>query len=216
MYSAPRKALTDIQDISRVILDRRTFLAAIAAAPALGAGFRAKADAEAGDATVLAFLAQAELARVGPVIARQDVVGVADFSRPSREPRLHLVDMTSGAVSSYLVAHGRGSDPERSGWVQVFSNEVNSECSSRGAFLTADYYVGRHGRSMRLVGLDPTNSNAEAREIVVHSAPYVCPRVVLETGVLGRSEGCFAVDEADIATVLTRLGPGRLLISTKL
>jgi hypothetical protein len=197
-----------------VILDRRTLLASLAAMPLLGSGFRAKA--QTGEDTVLAFLAQAELARVGQMIPCQDVVGVADFSRPSREPRLHLVDMRSGATASFLVAHGRGSDPDRSGWVQMFSNEVNSECSSRGAFLTGDYYVGRHGRSMRLIGLDATNSNAEAREIVVHSAPYVCPRVVLETGVLGRSEGCFAVDEADIATVLTRLGPGRLLVSTKL
>jgi hypothetical protein len=209
--------------LERVILDRRTFLAALAAAPALGAGFAAyaqnpaeSADAEGGQDTVLSFLAQAELERVGRMIPSHDVVGVADFSRPSREPRLHLVDVNSGAVASFLVAHGRGSDPARSGWVQTFSNEVNSECSSRGAFLTADYYVGKHGRSMRLLGLDPTNSNAEAREIVVHSAPYVCPEVVRQTGVLGRSEGCFAVDEADISTVLTRLGPGRLLISTKL
>ncbi len=208
-------------------LDRRTLLATLTAAPLLvmgqGAGGQTERPApvpdagpEAGADTVLAFLAQAELERCGRLIPRKDVVGVADFSKPSREPRLHLVDMTSGAVSRFLVAHGRGSDPDGSGWVRMFSNAVNSQCSSRGAFLTGDYYFGRHGRSMRLIGLDATNSNAAAREIVVHSAPYVSPRVVQETGVLGRSEGCFAVDLADISTVLTRLGPGRLLISTKL
>jgi hypothetical protein len=196
-----------------VPIDRRSFVVSLmAAAPALTLASRAAAQTE----TVLSFLAQAELRRVGNLIPNHDVVGVADFSKPSREPRLHLVDMRSGAVQSFLVAHGRGSDPDHSGWVEVFSNEFNSNCSSRGAFLTGGYYFGHHGHSMRVAGLDPTNSNAQAREIVVHSADYVSPQVVREHGVLGRSEGCFAVDQADLSTVLTRMGPGRLLVSTKL
>jgi hypothetical protein len=194
-------------------MDRRTFMLSLAAAtPALSLGRPALAQTP----TVLAFLAQSELQRVGATIPNHDVVGVADFSKPSREPRLHLVDMRSGAVETLLVAHGRGSDPDHSGWVQTFSNEINSNCSCRGAFLTGSYYVGKHGRSMRLIGLDATNSNTLARNIVVHSAAYVSPRMIREHGLLGRSEGCFAVDEADLSTVLTRLGPGRLLVSTKL
>lgn len=194
-------------------IDRRTFLASLAAvAPALTLARHAAAQTE----SVLTFLAQAELRRVGNRIPNQDVVAVANFARPSIEPRFHLVDMRSGAVQSFLVAHGRGSDPDHSGWLQNFSNAVNSECSSRGAFLTGNYYYGRHGHSMRLMGLDPTNSNAEAREIVVHSAAYVCPEIIRERGVLGRSEGCFALDVANLPTVLDRLGPGRLLVSTKI
>jgi len=196
-----------------VPIDRRTFLASLAAvAPALSLARPASAQTE----SVLTFLAQAELLRFGNRIPNQDVVGIANFARPSSEPRLHLIDMRTGAIQNFLVAHGRGSDPEHSGWLQTFSNEFNSECSSRGAFLTGNYYYGHHGHSMRLVGLDPTNSNAEAREIVVHSAPYVCPQILRERGVLGRSEGCFAVDVAVLPTVTERLGPGRLLISTKI
>ena len=194
-------------------IDRRTFFASLAAvAPALTLARHAAAQTE----SVLTFLAQAELRRVGYRIPNQDVVGVANFSRPSSEPRLHLVDMRTGAVQNFLVAHGRGSDPDKSGWLQTFSNVFNSECSSKGAFLTGGYYYGHHGHSMHLVGLDPTNSNAEAREIVVHSAAYVSPSIIREHGVLGRSEGCFALDVADLPTVLDRLGPGRLLISTKI
>jgi L,D-transpeptidase catalytic domain len=196
-----------------VPIDRRTLLASLAAAaPALTLGRHAFAQTD----TVLSFLAQAELRRVGNLIPNHDVVGVANFSRPSSEPRLHLVDMRNGAVQSFLVAHGRGSDPEKSGWLQTFSNDFNSNCSSKGAFLTGGYYYGHHGHSMRVIGLDPTNSNAEAREIVVHSADYVSPTIVREHGVLGRSEGCFAVDVAVLPTVIERLGPGRLLVSTKI
>ncbi|HEY5808773.1 MAG TPA: murein L,D-transpeptidase catalytic domain family protein [Povalibacter sp.] len=160
--------------------------------------------------------ARRELDRVGRDIPRQDVVGLADYSHPSSTPRFHLVGMRSGNVDSFLVSHGRGSDPGHSGWVRRFSNQPGSNASSEGAYLTGDYYSGKHGRSMRLVGLDPTNSNAEQRAIVVHGAWYVGPDMLRLHGQLGRSEGCFAFAESQIDTILRRLGPGRLLLSTKL
>jgi len=64
---------------------------------------------------------------------------------------------------------------------------------------------------MRLDGLDPINSNAAARAIVVHAAWYVSPAIARITGKLGRSEGCFAVATTDLEHILERLGPGRLL-----
>ena len=180
-------------------------LAAVAR-PALAAAF----DSPLVDA------ARRGLERVGARATLRDVVGVADFSQPSRAPRFHLVDMASGRVETLLVAHGRGSDPEHTGWLSRFSNAPGSAATSDGDYITGEYYVGHHGRSMRLAGLDASNCNAEAREIVVHSAWYVGPEVVREHGVLGRSEGCFAVSDADLPQVLGRLGPGRLLIASKL
>ena len=160
--------------------------------------------------------AKAGLDRAGARVAHADVVGVADFGQPSRSPRLHLVDLESGKVESLLVAHGRGSDPSHTGWLKSFSNLPGSNATSQGDYLTGGYYQGHHGRSMRLDGLDPTNSNAAERAIVVHAAPYVSPAIVRAHGVLGRSEGCFAVGDGDLAKVLDRLGPGRLLVATKL
>lgn len=189
---------------------RRQFLGA-SLALASAAAFGSKAFA----GTNLAALAQRELQRVGPAVGRRDVVGVVDFSNPSRVPRLHLVDMASGRVDSLLVAHGRGSDPSHSGWVRTFSNAFGSNCSSAGAYVTGAYYSGKHGRSMKLHGLDPSNNNAEARAIVVHAAPYVSPDFARARGVLGRSEGCFAVSRSDLNQVLTRLGPGRLIVAGK-
>lgn len=167
------------------------------------------------DAAILA-AARAGLARAGSKAAHADVVGVADFARPSSAPRLHLVEVASGRIESLLVAHGKGSDPAHTGWLQSFSNQVGSDATSEGDYLTGPYYAGHHGRAMRLSGLDPTNSNAAERAIVVHAAAYVSPAIVRAHGVLGRSEGCFAVCPADIKRVLERLGPGRLLIATRL
>ncbi len=149
-------------------------------------------------------------------IVHGDIVGIADFTRASREPRFYLLDTRSGRVTSHLVAHGRGSDPAHSGYLNHFSNRIGSEASSHGAYLTGDFYQGKYGRSMRLSGLDPTNSNAEARAIVVHSAWYAEPDQVAAYGKLGRSEGCFALSYSSLQQVLARLGPGRFLYADKL
>jgi hypothetical protein len=184
-------------------------VAALALSPLAGRAFAAEAD------PVIASAA-AGLARAGERVRYRDVVAVADFAKPSRTPRLHLVEVATGRVETLLVAHGRGSDPGHTGWLQSFSNRSGSEATSDGDYLTGDYYSGEHGRSMRLHGLNASNCNAEERNIVVHSAWYVGPHMVADYGRLGCSEGCFAVSAADLPTVLTRLGPGRLLVATKL
>jgi len=145
-----------------------------------------------------------------------DRIAIADFSAPSSRPRFYLVDLRNGATTSFFVAHGKGSDPDHSGWVQRFSNDEGSLCSSEGTFLTSDYYVGIHGASQRLIGLDPTNSNAEMRAIVIHSAWYARPEILLTQPMLGRSDGCFVFGEDQIDYVFDRLGPGRMLYSARL
>jgi hypothetical protein len=153
------------------------------------------------------------LASHNDAIWSRDVVAIADFGLPSSQPRLHLVDILAGTTTSLLVTHGKGSDPGHTGTLQSFSNVEGSEATSEGAYLTSDLYVGVHGLSRRLIGLDPTDSEAEARAIVIHSAWYANAEVAARQGKLGRSDGCFAVSEQDIAFVLARLGQGRLLYS---
>ena len=159
--------------------------------------------------------AMAALAQHRGRFAHTDSIGVVDFSRPSSAARLFIVDVASGASQSHLVAHGRGSDPAHTGWTRSFSNEPGSFASSSGAFVTGHEYQGHHGRSMRLAGLDAVNCNAEMRAIVVHAAWYVSPEIAARTGMLGRSEGCFAVSSASLDHVLDRLGPGRLLYAAR-
>jgi hypothetical protein len=204
--------------------DRRRFLTAAAIGAGgllmprmLGSSARAAvfATVDSGPTAPLLAHAAAALARHGSQITHDDVVGLADFSPASRAARLHLVDMKRRQVASYLVAHGRGSDPTHTGYLHRFSNENGSNCTSEGAYRTADYYTGAHGHSMRVEGLEATNSNALSRAIVVHGAWYVSEAMIRQHGMLGRSEGCFAVAEEDLPTVLNTLGPGRLLVAGK-
>jgi hypothetical protein len=218
-----------------MLLSRRTFIesgvaagavAGISAAPAFAAALTTPAPAAPRtparvrvdpviDTRLLA-RARASFERHRSRLADTNVVGIADFSRVSAMPRFYLLDTTSGRVTSHLVSHGRGSDPEHSGWLRRFSNSFGSNASSDGAYRTGGFYYGRYGRSMRLSGLDPSNSNAEARAIVVHSAWYAEPHVVAEHGRLGRSEGCFAMSYTSLQETLARLGPGRFLYADKI
>ncbi|WP_340317019.1 murein L,D-transpeptidase catalytic domain family protein [Rhizorhabdus argentea] len=152
---------------------------------------------------------------VGQIKCR-DLIGICDFDDPSSAPRFHLLDVASGKVDSLLVAHGRGSDPGHTGWLQKFSNAMGSAASSSGAFVTGEEYYGNHGRSRRIDGLDPTNSNARARAVVIHGAWYAEREMIAQHGKLGRSEGCFAFGEGDLAKVMARLGPGRLIYADKI
>jgi L,D-transpeptidase catalytic domain len=148
-------------------------------------------------------------------ISHRDVIGVADFSLPSRAPRFHLMNLADGSVRSHWVAHGRGSDPSHTGWLERFSNEPHSNATSAGAYRTDCLYIGAHGHSMRLEGLEPTNSNALSRAIVVHGAWYVNEQVIGHSGMLGRSQGCFAVADSSLPEIMARLGPGRLIYAGK-
>ena len=159
--------------------------------------------------------AMAALGRNGSRIAHHDRIAIADFTAASSNPRFHFVDLASGRSTSLLVSHGSGSDPAHTGYLERFSNAFGSNASSEGAFVTDDYYVGKHGRSQRLIGLDHTNDNALGRAIVVHSAWYANKDMIATHGMLGRSQGCFAVGENDLDQVFARLGQGRMIFAAK-
>ena len=146
----------------------------------------------------------------------RDTMGVVDFSQPSSDPRFHVVDIASGAVESYRVAHGRGSDPDHSGFVERFSNDFGSYASSNGAYVTGDYYDGKYGLSMKVRGLDWSNFNAEPRAIVIHNAWYAEDDMVPLHGKLGRSEGCFAMSRKSQYAVMRKLAGGRMIYADKL
>ncbi len=194
-------------------MNRRQLIGATGAILAAAAAPAFAADAPAVSPSLIA-AAQAALSRHKDKIRNFDRIGVADFGTHASKPRLHVYDLQSGKVQSFLVAHGKGSDPAHTGWLKTFSNAEGSEATSQGAYLTADVYTGKHGVSRRLVGLDADNCNALPRGIVIHSAPYVSQDLA-RSGTLGRSQGCFAVSQADHDTVLNLLGPDRMLLAIK-
>ena len=149
-------------------------------------------------------------------IPARDFIGIVDFSKPSNEGRFHVVDLRNGTVESHLVAHGRGSDPDHSGFLERFSNRPGSEATSNGTYTTADYYHGKYGLSMKVRGLDWTNNNAESRAIVIHNAWYAEPEMIAAHGKLGRSEGCFAFSRDSQWAVMRKLAGGRMIYADKL
>ena len=201
------------------MFDRRNLLKAGGVALA-AANFPARVFAQASptsefDRQVLA-VAKREVERAGSVLWRTDIAGIADFSLHSSKPRLFFANLESGTVKSFLVAHGLGSDPEHTGYLQNFSNEVGSEATSRGGYLTCEWYKGKYGTSIRLKGLDNDDSNALDRAIVMHPASYVSEAHIERWGVLGRSNGCFAMSPEDFDEALWHLSGGRLLFADKL
>jgi hypothetical protein len=201
-----------------LIISRRKFIAKVAAGSALAALPPAFSRGEGAGSPIAPEVFRRALAAVerhGESIPYRDVIGIADFSLASSVPRFHLFNLTDGRVKSLLVAHGRGSDPAHTGWLERFSNEPHSYATSSGAFRTDRIYAGEHGPSISLAGLDNTNSNAASRAIVVHGAWYVSESIAKERRVLGRSEGCFAVAESSVHEVLATLGSGRLIYADK-
>lgn len=196
------------------MLNRRHFFGVALAGAAMAAVPSRAASASTIDPALRA-RAMAAFAKHRASVAVADVIAIADYGRPSREQRFHLLDMASGATTSMLVAHGRGSDPAHTGWLQRFSNADGSYASSSGAFVTGAEYVGKHGHSIRLDGLDTSNNNALDRAIVIHTAAYVTEAMARDIGKIGRSQGCFTVTAADLRQVLARMGPGHFLYSDK-
>jgi len=160
--------------------------------------------------------ARAKAALASHRVYPNDTMAIVDFSKPSSEPRFYVVDLASGAVESHLVAHGRGSDPAHSGWLERFSNDFGSYASSNGTYTTGDYYDGKYGLSMKVAGLDWSNSNAEPRAIVIHNAWYAEDDMIPLHGKLGRSEGCFAMSRQSQYAVMRRIAGGRMIYADKL
>jgi hypothetical protein len=140
-------------------------------------------------------------------IKNQKYLSVIDFSKSSKLKRFFIINMATGAVTAIHTAHGKGSDTNRDGYAERFSNVSGSNASSLGFYLTAETYNGSNGYSLRLDGLSTTNSNARARAVVIHGASYVQESNVIQ----GRSWGCPALDQSLKTKVIDMLKNGSLI-----
>lgn len=144
----------------------------------------------------------------------QSRMAIVDFSKPSSERRMYVLDLRTGLVSAFLVAHGRGSDLDHDAMADTFSDSVGSHASSLGAYLVSEPYQGSHGLSIRLDGLDSSNRSARERAVVLHSQWYVSDKLA-QTGRIGRSWGCFVVDRAVIKKITRELAQGGFLFASR-
>jgi len=151
-------------------------------------------------------------ARARGVSGKNGLLTVIDYSLPSTEPRLWVLDLGSGKVLFHeLVAHGAGSGDK---FATRFSNVNDSRATSLGLFLTGDTYEGGNGYSLKLKGLDPgINDRAEERHIVMHGAWYVSADHARQYGMLGRSWGCPALSAAEAKPVIDTIKGGSFVFS---
>ncbi len=149
-------------------------------------------------------------ARARGISGKSDRLTVIDYSLPSTQPRLWVLDLAQGRVLFHeLVAHGAGSGDK---YATRFSNVNDSRATSLGLFLTADTYEGGNGYSLKLKGLDPgVNDQAETRHIVMHGAWYVSEDHARQFGMIGRSWGCPALPQADAPAVIDAIRGGSFI-----
>jgi hypothetical protein len=152
----------------------------------------------------------AACARARGVAGREDLLTVIDYSLPSTEPRLWVLDLAQGRVLFRdLVAHGQGSGDK---YATRFSNLPDSHQTSLGLFLTSSTYEGGNGYSLRLRGLDEgVNDLAESRYIVMHGAWYVSAEHARRHGRIGRSWGCPALPKETAGPVIDTIKDGSFL-----
>jgi hypothetical protein len=143
-------------------------------------------------------------------IINDRVITIIDFTKPSNLERLFVIDLVKGEVIyKSLVAHGENSGEN---YATSFSNATDSHQSSLGYYLTGKSYVGRHGHSLLLDGLEKgINDNARNRAVVIHGAAYVSQRFIKSNGRLGRSFGCPALPEETASEIIETIQEKSLL-----
>ena len=144
-------------------------------------------------------------------------VAIVDFTKPSSQKRLFLIDLTEGEVKNYHVSHGVGTgdgdDAVR------FSNIQDSRQTSLGFYVTGGTYVGKYGEALRMYGLEKSNDSSYVRDIVMHGAWYAessfmdkyNPKTKEKFGRLGVSWGCPAVSESIAKKIIPLLQNGGLI-----
>lgn len=144
------------------------------------------------------------------MIRRSNYLTICDFSQSSKKKRLYIIDVdNSKLITNTYVAHGKNSGGE---FANSFSNKPESLQSSLGFYITDNTYIGKHGLSLRINGVDPGfNDKALMRTIVIHGADYVNESRVQQGGYMGRSWGCPAVPKKEATDIITTIKNGTCL-----
>jgi hypothetical protein len=143
----------------------------------------------------------------------QECIGVVNYQQPSYEKRLYIVDVKSNKIiGQHYVAHGSASTCALSiAKACSFSNVVGSRKSSLGAIKTGAVYYGKYGKSLKLHGLDSSNSQIYNRFIVLHPSQYVTESYIKQNGYAGRSWGCLAVSPEESGGLIDLLKDGHFI-----
>ena len=143
-------------------------------------------------------------------LVSRNILSICDFSQSSRNKRLYVIDMASRKLLyNTYVAHGRNSGSE---YATSFSNKAESLKSSLGFYITQGTYMGAHGLSLKIEGVERGfNDNAQKRNIVIHGCEYTADPFIRSNNFCGRSFGCPAVPSLQSPDIIQTLKEGTCL-----
>ncbi len=144
------------------------------------------------------------------ILNRDEYLTICDMSQSSREKRMYVIDMEEEKLVIHTrVAHGRNSGAE---FATRFSNRSESLQTSLGFYITQSTYMGGHGLSLKINGVDRGyNDLALKRNIVIHGAGYMDESWLRHSNYMGRSYGCPAVSQNDCNRVINTIKNGTCL-----
>ncbi len=113
-------------------------------------------------------------------LTNPDQLTIVDYSRPSNERRMFVIDLkTNTVLENTWVAHGGGKDAkgfhtetngkDGFGSSPMVSNQSGSQLSSDGFYVAISNSTGnKYGENVILDGIDQNNSNMKGRQIILH------------------------------------------------
>ena len=151
-----------------------------------------------------------------PDEVRKPYLYFVDYGLTSSTPRGYVFDMSALRIvdGPFMVAQGRGSATNTHGVPTRFSNAFGTATTSLGLYVAQELYTFTghaggetyHSIGLRLAGVSGQfNSNARARGVVAHGAPYVTATRA------GRSEGCPAMASERARELLPKLAGGGMV-----
>lgn len=139
------------------------------------------------------------------------VFALIDYTAPSNQRRMFLVDRKTGGISTMAVAHGKynagvfnrnlSTNKNSVKHARYYSNAPGSNAPSSGFYVAGDEYEGKFGRSLILHGLETgINDNACERAVVIHKH-----KGVTDDNAYIMSSGCPMVNKSYLDHVVNLL-----------
>lgn len=168
------------------------------------------------EALQMAITAYYNYKAANPQDVRKPYLYFVDYGLNNTTARGYVFNMETLTLveGPFVVAHGRGSSAGKNGRPTRFSNRHGSAATSLGLYVAQETYGfsgksgGQHYTSigLRMKGVSGNfNSNARARGVVVHGAPYVT------SSGSGRSEGCPAMEQSRARRLIPQIAEGGLV-----
>lgn len=153
-------------------------------------------------------------------LTNPDKVALIDYTKTSNLVRFFIFDLKNRKMETMRIAHGRFGDtdrmndrvmynPKKNSVLKVvhFSNQVGSNASAGGFYLSGQQYFGQWGNSLVLHGLEGgVNDNSCERATVIHRSASVTA-----TKVNAMSSGCPMVPVNKIDQVVKDLYEGTVV-----